>query len=143
MTARTTKCKIGDVNADVLNNLAAIYQARGDETEAERLYRRALAIKKKIFGADNVDVAMTINNLAMLYKGAGRYDKAASLFRRAMKIFEHALEPIHPIVATCRENHADLLLYLRDVSGRGGSVGSRDRVTYCGSCVCGGFGPGG
>ena len=112
MTARTTKCKIGDVNADVLNNLAAIYQARGDETEAERLYRRALAIKKKIFGADNVDVAMTINNLAMLYKAAGRYDKAASLFRRAMKI--------HPIVATCRENYADLLLYLRDASGRGG-----------------------
>jgi hypothetical protein len=35
--------------------------------------------------------------------------EAAELLRRALEIFEHALEPSHPTLAACRNNHRDTL----------------------------------
>jgi hypothetical protein len=48
--------------------LAALFDGWGKFAEAESLYHRALAIKEKIFGCDNVEVALTANNLGVLYK---------------------------------------------------------------------------
>ena len=44
---------------------------KGDEMKAERLYRRALAIKEKALGPDHPDTALTLNNLAVLCKSRG------------------------------------------------------------------------
>jgi hypothetical protein len=40
-----------------LNNLAALYQARGELVDAERCYQRALAIKQRTVGAAHPEVA--------------------------------------------------------------------------------------
>ena len=84
------------------------YTAQGRTDEAERLYRRAVALKEKLLGADHPDVAMTLNNLAVLLKKREKYEEAAALYGRALAIFEAALGPDHPKVVTCRKNHAGL-----------------------------------
>ncbi len=56
--------------ATSLNNLAALYHAQG--TEAEPLYKRALAILEKALGPGHPLVATSLNNLAELYKAQGR-----------------------------------------------------------------------
>jgi len=107
----------GSENFDVavnLNNLAALYYARGNIKEAEWRYRRALAIKEKLLGVNHPDVAMTLNNLAVLCKAQQRYPEAALLYRRALTIFERDLGHAHPKVTTCRANYEKLLREMRD-----------------------------
>ncbi|MEP7342722.1 MAG: tetratricopeptide repeat protein [Acidobacteriota bacterium] len=87
-----------------LHNLAAVEQERGRLAEAEATYRRALALKEKIFGGDNVDVALTVNNLGLLLKALGSEEEAAELLQRALVIFEKTLEDDHPHLIACREN---------------------------------------
>jgi tetratricopeptide (TPR) repeat protein len=70
-----------------LNNLAALYSARGRYEEAEPLFRRALAVNEKSLGADHPRVAMTLENYARLLKGAKRKREATALQRRAEEIW--------------------------------------------------------
>jgi tetratricopeptide (TPR) repeat protein len=52
---------------------------------------------------------MTLNNLAGLLREAGRTAEAEPLYRRALALFEVALPPTHPNIATCLFNYAELL----------------------------------
>jgi tetratricopeptide (TPR) repeat protein len=54
-------------------------------------------------------VATSLNNLAVLYRDQGNYAQAEPLFQRALAIWEKALGPQHPNVATALENCARLL----------------------------------
>ncbi len=45
----------------------------------------------------------------MLYKAQGRYTEAEALDQRSLAIWEKALGPDHPVVATSLENYAALL----------------------------------
>ena len=47
--------------------------------------------------------------MAELYRVQGRYAEAEPLYQRALAIFETALGPEHPDVATSLENYAALL----------------------------------
>jgi hypothetical protein len=58
---------MGLTTAASLNNLGMIYGSTGRDTEAEPLYRRALAILEKLDGLDSAEVAPELNNLAALY----------------------------------------------------------------------------
>ncbi len=91
-----------------LNNLAALYQAKGDYGRAEPLYQRALALWEKALGSDHPDVAISLNNLAALYMGKGEYGRAEPLYQRALAIGEKALGPDHPDVAGSLNNLAAL-----------------------------------
>jgi hypothetical protein len=73
------------------------------------MYLRALRIKEKIFGKQNIEVAMTSNNLAVLYKSQGKYREAERLYRRALSIFEKRLAPKHPNLIACRDNYNSLV----------------------------------
>ena len=90
--------------ATSLNNLALLYQAQGNYTEAELLFKRSLAISEKALGPEHPAVATNLNNLAGLYDAQGKYAQAEPLFRRALAIFEKALGPEHPAVATSLNN---------------------------------------
>jgi CHAT domain-containing protein/Tfp pilus assembly protein PilF len=92
-----------------LDNLALLYQSRGEYVRAEPLYERALAIIEKVLGPDHPDVATSLNNLALLYKSRGEYVRAEPLYERALAIYEKALGPDHPAVANSLNNLA--LLY--------------------------------
>ena len=68
---RTYGCKHYEV-AVCLNNLAAIKHSQGKSKEAENLYKRALAIKEKVLGSDNPDLALT------------RFDKLVAIPRETL-----------------------------------------------------------
>ena len=54
-------------------------------------------------------MAQILNNLAELYHSQGKYAEAEPLQKRALVIWEKALGPEHPRVATSLENYAALL----------------------------------
>ncbi len=95
--------------ATTLNNLGEFYRAQGKYTEAEPLYKRALAIYEKALGPEHPHVAVSLNNLGEFYRAQGRYAEAEPLLKRALAIVEKALGPDHPNVATSLENYATLL----------------------------------
>jgi CHAT domain-containing protein/Flp pilus assembly protein TadD len=93
-----------------------------------------LAIKEKVFGSDNPDVAAPLNNLAGLYRDHGRYAEAVPLFERALAIREKANGPDDPDVAATLNGLALLyqgqgrygdaeLLYKRSLAIREKSLG--------------------
>src|SRR5262245_34698671 len=82
-----------------LNNLAYLYDDRGDYAKAESLYQRALLIREKALGPDHPDVAETSGNLARVYYNQGDYAKAESLYQRALAIKEKVLGRAHADVA--------------------------------------------
>ncbi len=54
-------------------------------------------------------MATNLNNLALLYEAQGKYTEAEPLYKRSLAIWENALGPEHPDVATSLENYAALL----------------------------------
>jgi tetratricopeptide (TPR) repeat protein len=78
-------------------------------SEAEPLYRRALAIDEASYGPDHPDVATDLNNLALLLRATNRLSEAEPLYRRALAINEASYGPGHPTVAIRLSNLAGLL----------------------------------
>jgi tetratricopeptide (TPR) repeat protein len=72
--------------ATSLNGLASLYGARGQYTQAEPLFKRALAIDEKALGPNHPDVATSLSNLAELYRKTGRDPEAEELEARAARI---------------------------------------------------------
>ncbi len=88
-----------------LNNLAAArVQAKGELQAAEKAYRRALDIKKKLLGSTHPEVAITLNNLAMLLKEKGKIPEAKKMLEQALIIFEKSLGYQHPKTILCQKN---------------------------------------
>ncbi len=75
--------------ADSLCNLAAFYgndfgkKKQADFNQADILYKRALAITEKRFGAGSMPVADTLDQLTNLYDSWGKYAQAELFCRRA------------------------------------------------------------
>jgi tetratricopeptide (TPR) repeat protein len=92
-----------------LNNLAALYHSQGKYTEAEPLFKQALAIREQRLGPQHPDTAQSLNNLAGLYQAQGKYAEAEPLYRRALEISEQQLGVQHPNTITVRKNYATLL----------------------------------
>jgi tetratricopeptide (TPR) repeat protein len=76
--------------------------------EAERLYKRALAIDEKVLGPNHPKAATALNNLASLYSKLGRYADAEPLSKRSLSINENVLGLSHPDVATSLNTLASL-----------------------------------
>ncbi len=85
-----------------LANLAAIAHKRGDHAEAERLHRRALAIKEATLGADHPELAITLANLATTLRAAGRPDEAIQFDRRAHTLLDGRVAADHPTLVLVR-----------------------------------------
>ncbi len=88
-------------------------------SEAERLYRRALAIDEQTFGPDHPQLATDLNNLAMLLKDTNRFSGTEPLFRRIVQIlekFEQDTGHRHTNYATALDNLALLLTATNRVS---------------------------
>lgn len=69
-----------------LNQQAAAATDRGDFDEAERLYRKALALRRERLGPEHLDVAWSLASLAWVRQGQGRYGEAEALHREALAI---------------------------------------------------------
>lgn len=92
--------------AAALNNLGQVDAALGRDSEAEPLYKRALAQYEAAMGPGSVEIAPVLNNLAALYQRQLRFDEAEPLFVRALAIREKALGAGHPDVGQALNNLA-------------------------------------
>lgn len=82
--------------AVALNNLGKVYAATGKAADAEKLYRRALAVYERLFAPDDLRVAAVLDALALLEMHAkGDPGRAAALYSRALEIREKALGREH------------------------------------------------
>jgi hypothetical protein len=62
------------------------YETQGRYAEAELLFKRALATRKKALGPDHPDVVSSLGNLAALYAKQGRYLEGYALSVRAVDV---------------------------------------------------------
>lgn len=95
--------------AMLLNNIGSYYYGRAIYTKAEKLYRRAIQIRKQQLGFSHTDVAQSCHNLAILLQAQEKYIEAESLSRCALKICMQLLGHQHPHVATNLNNLAVIL----------------------------------
>jgi len=88
-----------ELRADVLNDLARVYELQGDLQEAATTYEEALEIKTEMFGTDHPKVAATMTNLAMVYSGLAKPNEALALFEKARDIFEETSPGTYELAA--------------------------------------------
>ncbi|NQT37757.1 MAG: tetratricopeptide repeat protein [Planctomycetes bacterium] len=79
-----------------LDNLALVYQARGEYVKAEPLYFQALDIKRTVLGEEHPDYVLSLNNLANLYETMSEYAKAEPLYMEMLDIEREMLGEDHP-----------------------------------------------
>ncbi|NEP26593.1 CHAT domain-containing tetratricopeptide repeat protein, partial [Moorena sp. SIO3I6] len=94
--------------AERLNQQAEQLYQQGKYNEAIPLAEQALAIRKKIFVNNHLDVATSLNYLALLYKLQGRYAEAIPLAEQALAIRKKVLGDNHLDVAASLNNLAEL-----------------------------------
>lgn len=112
--------------ANVLNNLAALHQVRGEYRQAEALSRRSVSILEDIFenkraliaelDADTITALKQIHqqsltHLATALRSQARYGEAEPLYRRALAIAEDTFGPHHPEAASSLDNLGALYKY--------------------------------
>ena len=71
-----------------LNNLAGVYQDRGDYARAEPLLLRALAVQEEALGPMHHEVALCLTNLGALYGAMHRLPDAEAAYRKAISVSE-------------------------------------------------------
>jgi CHAT domain-containing protein len=114
-----TKEAVGEEHPDYalsLNNLAALYDAMGDYTQARPLLEKALEITREALGEKHPHYALSLNSLAWLYAKKGDYRRARPLLEKALEIRKDALGEKHPQYATSLYNLALLLAATGDSS---------------------------
>src|SRR5262245_54535361 len=85
-----------------LNALARAREELGDFAEAERLYKRAVAILEKIGYTDSLTHAVLLSNLGSLYVEEGQIVKGEALLRQSLAIKARLLPPEDEQIAiTC------------------------------------------
>ena len=100
--------------AEVLNELAGLYDDLGDYAGAIALQERCLSIRERLLGPQHMDVADGLNDLAWEYEQIGDNQRALLLFQRSVAITENLLGPEHFEVATSLNNLADLYCQQED-----------------------------
>lgn len=88
--------------------LARFYKSLSQWDEAERCYRRALAISKAQLGDRHPNTAKSLNNLAGLCRSQGRYGEAEPLYVSALEIRRTELGDRHSSTASSLNNLAGL-----------------------------------
>lgn len=105
---RTLKTNPED-RAVVLNNLACVIAMRGDLTEAERLHREALELRKRE-APQSREVANSLNNLAHVLNLHNRFADAEQMYRDALAIRMKLWPTGSREVATTLANLVDILI---------------------------------
>ncbi|GAC1685764.1 MAG: hypothetical protein PVS3B1_25790 [Ktedonobacteraceae bacterium] len=92
----------------LLNSIGTYFSMRGQYSESEPLFQRALAARERLLGPEHPDTLGSLNNLANLYDDQGKYDLAEPLYQRALAAHERILGPEHPDTLRSLNNLASL-----------------------------------
>jgi len=82
--------------AEALDSLGAVLTEENKYAEAERLFRRAIAICEGELGLEHRKTGMKLSNLGCLLCTQRRYAEAEPIYRRALSINEQTLGLNHP-----------------------------------------------
>ena len=69
-----------------MNNLAGLYESKGDYDSALPLYLQCVEMSKEKLGPDHPDTLTSMNNLAGLYDSKGDYDSALPLYLQCVEM---------------------------------------------------------
>ena len=85
--------------ATLLLMLADRYQMQSRPQDAERLYKRSLAMFEETMGPRHPNVGTAAQKLAHLHYSLGAYDAAEPYYKRAISVFERSLGAEHANVS--------------------------------------------
>jgi tetratricopeptide (TPR) repeat protein len=89
---------VGDL-ADSMTNLADILLRRGENSEAEQVFKKVLELREKILGPKDQAVAQALINLGISIEIQGRVSEAVEGYSRALAIYREKFPGDHPKVA--------------------------------------------
>jgi CHAT domain-containing protein/Tfp pilus assembly protein PilF len=90
-----------ELTADVVDDVRD-----GRYTEAVPKAREALALRQRILGSNDLDVADSLNTLGVVLQHTGEHDEARRALEQALAVQEDRLGPDHPTVASTLNNLA-------------------------------------
>ncbi len=93
--------------ADILER-AEVLEEKGNYAEAERLYKKALALKTKEVGSNSVELIPYVYNLAMAQYVVDHLDDALLSFNRLLSIFSQEEEHISSDIQEVRSLISDI-----------------------------------
>ena len=96
------------LKGDILSTSGQVYERIGKYSQAEGFHKKALMIRKKIFGEDHTDIASSYNNLASVYSSLGKYNQAKELHEKALVIWGKINGEDHVDVARSYNNLASV-----------------------------------
>jgi eukaryotic-like serine/threonine-protein kinase len=107
-----------DVQATLMTTMGVVYQGLGLYEEAAPLLENALAIRKRLYGNEDLKVSVSMGNLAALLKEKGQLDTSESLLRQAAESCRK--------LGVANSDYADILSNLGDVLTSKGSYEAAD-----------------
>ncbi|MGI9628280.1 MAG: tetratricopeptide repeat protein, partial [Longimicrobiales bacterium] len=95
--------------ATAVHNIAHLTGLWKDDVEgAERLYREALSMRRRIFPGGHPDIPLTMQEIARVIELRGRWSEADSLYGEAFSEWSDLYGSNHPHLANLRANQANL-----------------------------------
>jgi len=70
------------------NNLASLYNSKGEYNKAEPLYKKALKIREEVLGEQHPDTANSYWNLGLFYRDRKLCRKAKELLEKCIEVIE-------------------------------------------------------
>lgn len=92
--------------AEAINNLGFLYEEESNHDAAEKLFREALAMNRRLLGDKHKEIAAGLSNLAFVEKEKGDLTHAEANFRQALAMQRELLGEMHPDVAMTLNNLA-------------------------------------
>lgn len=96
--------------ADLLVELASLYNRSGQTHHVEPLLVEALTIREFVYGSNHLSVSADLKNLGRMYFASERYPQAEQAWKKSLAIRESFLGPFHPQVADVADLYAKLLI---------------------------------
>jgi tetratricopeptide (TPR) repeat protein len=98
------------VEAELRDTLGCTYHALHESEKAEQMHRRALALRKQLFGDEHREVARSLDKVGLSLYQQGKYTQAEELHRQALAMRRKLLGDAHPDVADSLNDLALTLL---------------------------------
>jgi polyphosphate kinase 2 len=92
-----------------LSMFADLHAKRGDAPAAEDFLRRALAIRERIQGTDNIALASDLLAFAMICIATEKLDESETTFKRLISVLKAKLGPLDPQLVNPLEGYITLL----------------------------------
>ncbi len=89
-----------EVQANILNSLGFSASKLNRFGDAEKYHREALALRRELFGPEDVVTSQSLSSLGFLLYKTGQYDESVELMAAALRIAERELGPYHPVIST-------------------------------------------